>query len=226
MGRADCPDKKAVIVFLKAPEKGRVKTRLSKTLSESFVLDLYKGFIHDTLSALPLVADKLIYFLPSEKEDELRSWLGNEYPYFVQTGKDLGEKMSNAFRDEFKRGYDRLILIGTDIPEITESVLLQAFDILETKDAVIGPASDGGYYLIGFKKESFSEKIFHDMNWSTMDVFGETLKAMDRTGIKYGWVSELNDVDTPEDLKTLFLRMKNGGRIGPHTREMLESYEG
>jgi len=226
MGRADCPDKKAVIVFLKAPEKGRVKTRLSKTLSESFVLHLYKGFIHDTLSALPLVADKLIYFLPSEKEDELRSWLGNEYPYFVQTGKDLGEKMSNAFRDEFKRGYDRLILIGTDIPEITESVLLQAFDILETKDAVIGPASDGGYYLIGFKKESFSEKIFHDMNWSTTDVFGETLKAMDRTGIKYGWVSELNDVDTPKDLKALFLRMKNGGRIGPHTREMLESYEG
>jgi glycosyltransferase A (GT-A) superfamily protein (DUF2064 family) len=96
MGRADCPDKKAVIVFLKAPEKGRVKTRLSKTLSESFVLDLYKGFIHDTLSALPLVADKLIYFLPSEKEDELRSWLGNEYPYFVETpsGMNLNEGMT------------------------------------------------------------------------------------------------------------------------------------
>ena len=216
----------AVIVFLKAPEKGRVKTRLSMSLDESFVLELYKGFIHDTLAILESFPDKLIYFLPPEKENELRSWLGNEYPYFVQTGKDLGEKMSNAFRDGFTKGYDRLVLIGTDIPEITESVLLHAFKILETKDAVIGPASDGGYYLIGFKKESFSEKIFHDMNWSTKGVLGETLKAMDRTGIKYERVSELNDVDTPEDLRALVLRMKNGGRIGPHTRKMLESYEG
>ena len=216
----------AVIVFLKTPEKGRVKTRLLMSLSESFVLDLYRGFICDSLAILQSFPDKLIYFLPPEKENELRSWLGNEYLYFVQTGKDLGEKMSNAFKDGFKRGYDRLVLIGTDIPEITETVLLQAFDILKTKDAVIGPATDGGYYLIGFRKEYFSEKIFHDMNWSTKDVFGETLKAMDRTGIKYDRVSELNDVDTPEDLKSLILRMKSGVGIGPHTRKMLESYEG
>ena len=196
------------------------------SLDESFVLDLYKGFIHDTLDTVESFPDKFVYFLPSEKEDELRSWLGNEYHYFLQTGKDLGEKMSNAFRNGFTRGYDRLVLIGTDIPEITESVLVHAFDILETKDAVIGPATDGGYYLIGFKKESFSEKIFHGMNWSTKGVLGETLKAMDRTGIKYGRVSELNDVDTPEDLKSLILRMKSGAGIGPHTRKMLESYEG
>ncbi len=216
----------AVIVFLRVPEKGRVKTRLSVSLDESFVLELYKGFIHDTLAILESFQDTFIYFLPPEKEKELRSWLGNKYHYCLQTGRDLGEKMSNAFKDGFTRGYDRLVLMGTDIPEITETVLLHAFEILETKDAVIGPALDGGYYLIGFKKESFSEKIFHDMNWSTKDVFQETLKAMDRINLKYGRVSELNDVDTPEELKALALRMKNGGRIGPHTRKMLESYEG
>ena len=216
----------AVIVFLKAPEKGKVKTRLSMSLDESFVLELYKGFIDDTLAILESFQDTFIYFLPPEKGNEPISWPGNKYQYFLQTGKDLGEKMSNAFKDGFKRGYDRLVLIGTDIPEITETVLLLAFEILEAKDAVIGPATDGGYYLIGFRKESFSEKIFHDMNWSTKDVFGETLKAMDRTGIKYDRVSELNDVDTPEDLKSLILRMKSGGRIGSHTRKMLESYEG
>ncbi|OGR28719.1 MAG: hypothetical protein A2277_10520 [Desulfobacterales bacterium RIFOXYA12_FULL_46_15] len=225
MGKADRPGKKAVIVFLKFPEKGKVKTRLSKVLDESFVLALYKGFIHDTLLALQSFPDISIYFLPLEKEGHLRSWLGNGYQYFAQTGKDLGEKMSNAFKDVFQRGYDRLLLIGTDIPEITETVLLQAFRILETKDAVIGPAADGGYYLIGFRKESFSEKIFHDMNWSARDVFQHTMKSMDMLCLKYEQVARLHDVDTAEDLDALSLRVKNGGRIGPHIRNMLKSYE-
>ncbi len=216
----------AVIVFLKAPEKGRIKTRLSKVLDESFVIELYKGFIRDTLLVLPSIADKFIYFLPSEKKDEVISWLGNGYQYAVQTGQDLGEKMSNAFKDGFSKGYDRLVLIGTDIPEISKSHLHQAFDALETKDAVIGPASDGGYYLIGFNKESFSEKIFHGIHWSTTNVFGETLKAMVEMNLQYEQVLELNDVDTPEDLNALVLRIKNGGRTGPHTRKILESYDG
>src|SRR3989339_331956 len=105
MGKADRPGKKAVIVFLKFPEKGKVKTRLSKVLDESFVLALYKGFIHDTLLALQSFPDISIYFLPLEKEGHLRSWLGSGYQYFAQTGKDLGEKMSNAFKDVFQRGY-------------------------------------------------------------------------------------------------------------------------
>lgn len=220
------PDKKAVLVFLKAPEKGRVKTRLSLILDESFVLELYKGFVHDTLAILESFQDIFIYFLPAEKEDDLRSWLGSGYQYVCQTGRDLGEKMSNAFRDGFEKGYDRLLLIGTDIPEISESVLHRAFTLLETKDAVIGPASDGGYYLIGFRKESFSEKIFHDMNWSKGDVFQETLRVMGEMHLQYERVAELNDVDTPEDLEALSSRMKSGGRVGPHTRNMLEPYEG
>ncbi len=215
----------AVIVFLKSPEKGRVKTRLSKVLDESFVLALYRGFIHDTLFMLQSFPDKFIYFLPSEKEAYLRSWLGSNYQYVLQTGRDLGEKMSNAFKEGFERGFDRLVLIGTDIPEITEAILLQAFETLETNDAVIGPATDGGYYLIGFRKESFSEEIFFDMNWSAGNVFQDTLKAMDKLNLKYGKVFELNDVDTAEDLDTLLSRVKNGGRIGPHTRKMIESYE-
>ncbi len=216
----------AVIVFLKAPEKGRVKTRLSKILDESFVLELYWGFIRDTLLALPPVADKFIYFLPLEKKEDLRSWLGDEYQYVLQTGRDLGEKMSNAFKDGFLNGYDRLVLIGTDIPEISETVLRHAFDVLETKDAVIGPASDGGYYLIGFKKESFSEEIFYDMNWSTKGVFRETLRAMDKMNLKYERVQELNDVDPPEDLNALAFRIKNGTGICPHTRKMILYHEG
>ncbi|MFA5903949.1 MAG: TIGR04282 family arsenosugar biosynthesis glycosyltransferase [Desulfobacula sp.] len=218
--------KRGVIVFLKAPEKGNVKTRLSRVLDESFVLELYKGFIQDTLYVLQSFPDKFIYFSTFEKEGDLRTWLGDEYQYAVQTGKDLGEKMSNAFREVFSKGYDRLVLIGTDIPEITETVLIRAFDVLETEDAVIGPATDGGYYLIGFKKESFSEKIFQGLNWSTKDVFQETLKVMDKMNLRYERILELNDVDTPEDLKSLTLRIRSGVKIGCHTRKMLDSYEG
>lgn len=215
-----------MIVFLKFPEKGKVKTRLSKVLDDSYVLELYKGFIQDTLMALKPFDHVLIYFFPREKAADLKSWLGEGYSYFLQTGRDLGEKMANAFKDGFQMGYERLLLIGTDIPEISSPVLHQAFRILENRDAVIGPARDGGYYLIGFNRKSFSGQIFFDdMDWSSGHVFERTLSILTREGLSFEKTPELCDIDTSEDLKALAARIVQGGHTGPCTRKILERHE-
>jgi len=217
--------KNAVIVFLKAPEQGRVKTRLSKSLDDAFVLDLYKGFIEDTLEILEIKADQFICFWPPEKKAALKIWLGEGYAYFFQRGKDLGERMSNAFYSVFEKGYDSVILIGTDIPELSRDLILRACKVLQTTDAVIGPTNDGGYYLIGFQRDGFSETVFQNIDWSTHKVFLQTLAAMTKLSIQYEQLPSLNDIDTPEDLTALVERVKKGVKAGPRTLRHLERYE-
>lgn len=214
---------KAIIVFLRVPEKGRVKTRLARSLSDTFVLELYKGFAGDTLDALGDAGDKILYFWPPEKGNVLEVWLGRNYSFSPQQGENIGEKMSNAFVETFRKGYTSVLLIGSDIPELTQSVVLRAYEILSTKDAVIGPAKDGGYYLIGFQKDKFSKIVFNKIDWSTRHVLNQTIKAMDLASIQYELLGELHDIDTPEDLDALAGRAQKGGKIGKRTLENLSS---
>jgi len=216
---------KAVIVFFKVPEKGRVKTRLSKFLNDTFVLELYKGFVGDILEALETMGEKVLYFWPPGKKETLQKWLGNDYRFSVQQGDDLGQRMSNAFQDIFKKGYNRALLIGTDIPELSKEVICQAYEILQTRGAVIGPSGDGGYYLIGFKKSAFSKSIFQEIDWSTKSVLDQTVRAMDSMAIQYELLCELSDIDTPKDLDALVNRVEKGGKIGKRTLKILKSYE-
>ncbi len=216
---------RVVIVFLRAPEKGRVKTRLSKLLNDTFVLELYKAFVEDTLDTLDTVGDKALCFWPPGGKKSLQKWLGKNYDFLVQRGDDIGQKMSAAFADIFKKGYTYAVLIGTDIPELSENMITLAFQTLQTTDAVIGPSGDGGYYLIGFKKSGFSNSIFKGINWSTPRVFDQTLEALDRDSIQYSRLPQLNDIDMPEDLDALARRMKSGGKIGKRTLKLLTSYE-
>jgi hypothetical protein len=214
---------KAVIVFLKAPETGRVKTRLSRSLNKPFVLELYKGFVADTLDVLESAGDKYLYVWPPGKEDAFQKWLGSQYMFCPQKGDDLGQRMANAFADIFKKGYDAAVLIGTDIPELTTDVMSQADTALLNKDAVIGPASDGGYYLIGFQKSSFSTRVFEGIDWSTNAVLDQTRQAMNHLSIEYELLTEMDDIDTPEDLNALVERVKKGGKIGIQTLKVLAS---
>jgi len=217
----------AVIVFLRAPEKGRVKTRLSKSGNKTFVLKLYKGFVQDTLDALEKDQDKFLYFWPPEKEDMVKNWLGNDYTYSAQKGGGLGQRMANAFCDVFKKGYAKVILIGTDIPEICEDIITSAYEILQTKGAVIGPSRDGGYYLIGFQKQRFSKIIFNEIDWSTDTVLDQTLLAMKEMSIQYKMLPTLKDIDTPEDLLYLVDKEKKGTtKTGKRTLKILKDYEG
>ncbi len=212
---------KAVIVFLKVPEKGKVKTRLSKSFDNDFVVNLYKGFVLDTLAALQTTAEIKLYFWPSNKEEILREWLGNGYAFCRQKGEDLGQRMANAFGEMFNSGYDTVLLLGTDIPEITHHIIELAFKELKTHDAVIGPSSDGGYYLIGFDSTGFSSEIFQDIQWSTRRVFNQTMSAVDKTGLRCKCLPELNDIDTREDLKMLADQVRKGRKIGKRTHKIL-----
>lgn len=219
------PGKKAVIVFLKAPEQGCVKTRLSRYLDESFVLDLYKGFIEDTLETLKTTGDIFIYFLPSGKQAPLKTWLGNGYAYFPQKGNDLGKRMSNAFQEVFTKGYTSVLLVGTDIPELSRDIIFLAYKTLQSAESVIGPTADGGYYLIGFQKSGFLEKVFHGIDWSTASVLDQTLEAINKRFLSHKLLPRLNDIDTPEDLTALAQRVAKGGKAGKRTLEFLKSYE-
>ncbi|MBU1342589.1 MAG: TIGR04282 family arsenosugar biosynthesis glycosyltransferase [Proteobacteria bacterium] len=215
----------AVIVFLKVPEKGQVKTRLSECLSQTFVLALYKGFVSDILETIETAGDKFLYFWPPGGKKRLINFLGNRYVFFPQQGQDLGERMANAFVDTFKKGYTQAILIGTDIPELGKEVIAQACEILESEDAVIGPSDDGGYYLIGFRNTTFSKMIFTQIDWSTKAVLDQTLRAMNQRSIDCKQLLKLSDIDTHEDLTALADRVKKGGKIGTRTLEILSSYE-
>jgi rSAM/selenodomain-associated transferase 1 len=216
---------KATIVFLRAPQKEKVKTRLGEVLDQAFVLKLYKGFVTDTLEVIEHAGDKALYFCPLGKKNLLENWLGKGYDFYPQKGDNLGQRMANAFKDIFKKGYSQAILIGTDIPELSRDIITSAHIALEKKDIVIGPSIDGGYYLIGFKTKSFSTSIFKNIDWSTRTVFDQTLQAIKQKDLQYEILSQLNDIDTLEDLNALADRIKSGGKSGKRTFENLRIYE-
>jgi glycosyltransferase A (GT-A) superfamily protein (DUF2064 family) len=116
------------------------------------------------------------------------------------------------------------LLIGSDIPGMTTEVMDEAFTALLTNDAVIGPADDGGYYLIGFRKKSFEPGIFHDMAWSTRTVFRETMDKLHDASLKVHVLPELTDIDTVDDLKTLMTQVRSPASEPSRTRSFLEQH--
>jgi len=200
-----------IILFVKSPERGKVKSRLASAIGEDKALDIYRAFIHDITGTLKKGNHPItIAFYPEDSEEAVVKWLGRDFEYLTQKGKDLGERMENAFAHSFSR-YQRVVLIGSDIPDLTSAVMDEAFSALEKKDAVIGPASDGGYYLIGFRKDSFLPDIFHEIVWGADSVYRETLKIFEKAGHRIHILPEWKDVDTLDDLRSLFMRNRNSG---------------
>ncbi len=188
--------KNLLIVFVKNIILGKVKTRLAKTVGENMAFDVYKELVEITEDCSKKVkANKHIYFsdvvINSLWVDELK---------FVQKGADLGERMQRAFEKGFSEGYERIVLIGSDLPDISEEIILEGFDALENNDVVFGPAEDGGYYLVGMASPQFS--VFQNKEWSTEGLLKETLTELKEKGIKITLLKTLNDIDTFEDLKT------------------------
>lgn len=193
------------LVFLRAPLLGEVKTRLAKSLSDKQVLELYKGFMDDTIDEVSKVSDVLLYCYPKDKTDFVSERFNNQYNVLPQSGVDIGEKMDRAFKETFSNGHEKVVLIGTDIPLISDEIMLRSFEMLDRYDSVIGPSEDGGYYLIGFRADSFESGFFENIKWSTPDVYKNTidiLSGRDKTIYK---LPKLNDIDTIDDLKDLIL---------------------
>lgn len=203
-------DRLSVILFVKTPERGNVKSRLASAVGEECAQHIYKSFILDVLGALERSGNPVrIFFFPPDSGEAMENWLGRACPLMPQTGKDLGERMESAFAQLFSEGGERAVLIGSDIPDLTDSIISSAFESLDHSDAVIGPASDGGYYLIGFKRGTFLPDIFHGITWSTGSVFHDTMKTFERRRYRVEVLPEWRDVDTIDDLLDLFLRNKN-----------------
>lgn len=200
-----------LLIFVKYPEKGKVKSRLARHIGQEAALNLYRNFVLDLLQTVRGTAHPFrICYDPPEAREEMMSWLGRDYLYMPQRGCDLGEKMKNALSDVFTSGFSKAVLIGSDIPDLTTEVINEAFEALEAQDAVLGPAFDGGYYLIGFRKMTFLPDIFTGIPWGTDRVFRQTVDILEGFKRTIHTLSEWRDVDTMDDLRDLFARNKDG----------------
>ncbi len=196
----------ALIVFVKLPVPGRVKTRLAKTLGADTAAALYRCFVADTVAAARRSGySTRVVFHPPESAPAIAAWLGQGVTFLPQHGNDLGERMSDALHTALA-GSARAVLIGSDCPDLPFALLHEAFEALITHQAVIGPARDGGYYLIGFSREGFAEAAFTGIEWGGPDVFEATMDTLAKNGVKVHVLPAWNDIDEYGDLTALYER--------------------
>jgi rSAM/selenodomain-associated transferase 1 len=190
--------KKAIIIFVRNPELGKVKTRLAKEIGDEQTLKVYKELLQHTHNVTSNVdCDKFVYYVDYINENDL--WENELFQKRLQAGEMLGDRMMLAFMELFQLGYSKLLIIGSDCPELTSFVIDDAFDMLDTNDVVIGPSSDGGYYLLGLRK--LIPDLFSNKQWSTATVLADTIKDTVRLRKTCVFLPELSDIDTVEDLQ-------------------------
>jgi len=188
--------KNLLIIFVKNIKLGVVKTRLAKTVGDDNAFEVYKALVEVTEKATSNInVDKRIYFSDAIIEEKWPNDIKK-----VQKGNDLGEKMNNAFKDGFTDGYDNIVLIGSDLPNISSDIIQKGFKVLDKSDVVFGPTEDGGYYLVGMTK--LYSCIFENKAWSTSNLLEDTLAELHQKKIKVSLIETLNDIDTFEDLQT------------------------
>ncbi|MFW6334868.1 MAG: TIGR04282 family arsenosugar biosynthesis glycosyltransferase [Desulfosalsimonas sp.] len=179
-------DSGCMILFVKAPAVGRVKTRLAESIGGRAALFLYRAFVEDILDAISATDLRLrIFYYPPEDGGLVRRWIGGGPRLFAQQGDDLGARMHDAFCRTAQEGFERIVLAGSDIPEIDESIIKAAFSALETHPAVIGPAEDGGYYLVGLRAESVCRQVFSGIDWGTDRVLDQSLERFGGPACKH-----------------------------------------
>jgi rSAM/selenodomain-associated transferase 1 len=199
-----------ILLFVKYPQKGQVKQRLAADLSEEIVQEVYRCFVHDTIKKItPIDAQLIVCFQPATAQKQFQKWLGSTMKFLPQQGTDLGERMKNSFSSAFTQGYRRVLLMGSDSPDLPESFLHNAFSELQTHEVVLGPSVDGGYYLIGFRDTTFTPRIFEGIPWSTPTVFQETMKKIKEAHKSVSTLPVWSDVDTLTDLQNLITRSKH-----------------
>jgi len=199
--------KERLIVFARYPEPGTTKTRLIPLLGANGAADLQRKMTEnavsqmESFSASPQIAVEIHY--EGGDEDLMKNWLGHDFVYRPQAGEDIGVRMHRSFEEAFKQGSDSAVIIGTDIPGISSAVIQNAFDALKQNSMVLGPAKDGGYYLIGLKRDISSHVIpdlFSGIKWGTGTVLNETIRIARDSGLCFSLLKVLEDVDRPEDL--------------------------
>ena len=186
-----------LIIFVKNPVEGKVKTRLAKTMGAQKALEIYEQLIsHTHHVAKDLKMDKAVFY--SDEIITYDVWEIKKFQKHRQEGSDLGKRMFNAFKLAFSKAYRKVVIIGSDCFEITPKIIRSAFDAMPQNNFVIGPTHDGGYYLLGMM--ALHASLFKNKKWSSENVFQDTVIDIRNMNGSYKLLPELTDIDTEEDL--------------------------
>jgi uncharacterized protein len=201
-----------VLVFTKYPDAGYAKTRLIPLLGAERAAAVSRSLTERCLNTVRAYASEssltsvVVHYAtrsgsdPGAQAARMQEWIGAPDGEWLvaQSHGDLGRRLAEAFRQAFEGGASRVVVVGTDIPEIDATLMREAFKQLNDSDTVIGPARDGGYYLLGMRKENAG--VFNGVNWSTGTVFEDTKRNIERLGLRYSALRVLRDIDLPEDV--------------------------
>lgn len=191
-------DSKVILIFVKNPIKGYVKTRLAKSIGDTKALQVYQSLLQITkVITRELSCDRQVWYSQSVEKDDI--WEDGDYSKFVQRGENLGERMKYAFRQAFETGYRKVVIIGSDCAELNRKIIDESFKALETSEVVVGPSVDGGYYLLGMSM--FLPFLFDDKSWSQDVVFEQTRNQLINRTVSHHILPVLNDIDDIEDLQ-------------------------
>ncbi|MEM7038471.1 MAG: TIGR04282 family arsenosugar biosynthesis glycosyltransferase, partial [Bacteroidota bacterium] len=199
-GEATTPveEGRALLIFVKNPEKGKVKTRLAKTIGEDAALAAYMDMLaHTRAVALDVEADRSLYYTSFVDHED--AWPAAHFHKRLQAQGDLGARMYSAFADIFGAGHRKVLIIGSDCLDLRLAHLEAAFSALDDHDFVVGPAEDGGYYLLGMRE--LTPRVFENKQWSTESVLPDTLHDIQTLGRTVHTLDTLSDIDYEEDLR-------------------------
>ena len=225
-----------ILLFLKAPTPGKVKTRLAASIGLEAAAELYHCFVLDWCDRLHQFCQvnstslRVMYSPPDAKE-EIGTWLAASQwgaaitdQLYPQSNGDLGDRMAKAFVGAFAGGLNRAIAVGTDSPDLPLEYLTQLLDNLQTQDCGLIPSTDGGYCAIGFNRDNYEPAVFQEMAWSTETVYGDTLDKLRSHQRTVTSLESWTDVDTIDDLQVLIERLKDGAIATqlPRTSEWLK----
>lgn len=210
-----------ILFFVKNPVPGEVKTRLAEDSSPEGAAHFYAVFAEEKLVELAdgCDGDVFVYYTPQTVKNAMVDWLGQGHRYLAQKGNSFGRRMENAFREVFFMGYERAILVVSDVPGLTPAIVTEGRDALTPETPVVGPAENGGYYCIAFHKKGFAPEVFRDVAGDTADTFQLTTNRLDSLGLKWVALPSLENTNTLEDVETLTAL----GLSGPLGKQALEA---
>ena len=214
--------KDCLIVFAREPKAGKVKTRLQKYLSKDMCVQLYKAFLNDTLELARAIKcfDKVLAYDSFTLEPAYLKTIARDFIFYKQNGRNLGEKMYNAFKFAMRMNCDRTVIIGSDSPNLPVKYVKEAYRRLDRSDIVLGPSYDGGYYLIGVKKPCAG--IFRGVKWGSRTVLENTVKNAGNIGKIVSILEKWYDIDDFAALTLLRKDLKKDKKAAPWTRKLLK----
>ena len=216
--------KTRIIILTKFPEAGKVKSRLAKEVGNNKAAEIYKTILLDNWQIAKDTGHEVcIEFSPLDAKKKFQTLFGKNVILNPQIGTDIGWRMANAFARCLQQQFDAAILIGGDAPDLSAELLNEALVSLLNHDIVLGPTHDGGYYLIGFTKDSFNPHYFQNIDWSSPNVFKQTAEIIRESNNKLYLIEKRFDLDTFDDVKEFLGSSKESSMITDKIRKILEN---